>query len=185
MSGRYRRTSRDYGLGGSYRLVPDIAIVADPYTVSSSSMKNPSENVFISVVGGTSLACRRSRVSGRSPIRLRHTRLSAKLLRFSMVCPPVPSRTLSRSTGLPTCPVTLARGGASSHRHLHLCGVVGGSLDTSDFIGTLYDGTSTRWYALSFGTDSSLNTAPGWDDVTGLGTPKQATFVNDVAASIP
>jgi hypothetical protein len=56
---------------------------------------------------------------------------------------------------------------------------------TTDFIGALYNGTSTRWYALSFGTDSSLNTAPGWDDVTGLGTPNGATFIEDVFASVP
>ena len=40
--------------------------------------------------------------------------------------------------------------------------------ETTEYIGTLYNGTSTRWYVLSFGTDSSLTTGPGWDNVTGL-----------------
>jgi hypothetical protein len=31
---------------------------------------------------------------------------------------------------------------------------------------------------LTFGTDSSLVTAPGWDNVTGVGTPNGQAFVN-------
>jgi PAS domain S-box-containing protein len=50
----------------------------------------------------------------------------------------------------------------------------------------LDDGLSTRWYVLTFGTDSSLTTGPGWDNVTGLGTPNGATFVgNFVSATAP
>jgi len=33
------------------------------------------------------------------------------------------------------------------------------------------------YYTLTFGTDSSLFTAPGWDNVTGIGTPNGAKFV--------
>jgi len=46
------------------------------------------------------------------------------------------------------------------------------------FFSALYNGTSTRWYVLTFNTDSSLFTAPGWDNVTGLGTPNGLAFVN-------
>src|ERR1019366_7028839 len=55
--------------------------------------------------------------------------------------------------------------------------------NTTDFVSLLYNGTSTRWYVLSFGTDSSLTTGPGWDNVTGLGTPNGANFVTAVAAA--
>jgi subtilase family serine protease len=40
---------------------------------------------------------------------------------------------------------------------------------------------STRWFVLTFGTDSSLTVTPGWDEVTGVGTPNGAAFVNAVA----
>ena len=40
---------------------------------------------------------------------------------------------------------------------------------------------STRWFVLTFGTDSSLVVAPGWDNVTGLGTPNGVAFVNAIA----
>jgi hypothetical protein len=55
--------------------------------------------------------------------------------------------------------------------------------NSTDFVSLLYNGTSTRWYALSFGTDSSLTTGPGWDNVTGLGTPNGANFVTAVAGA--
>jgi hypothetical protein len=50
-------------------------------------------------------------------------------------------------------------------------------------VNLLYQGTSTRWYSLSFGTDSSLTLGPGWDNVTGLGTPNGGNFVTAVAAA--
>src|SRR5205823_747080 len=39
---------------------------------------------------------------------------------------------------------------------------------------------STRWFVLTFGTDTSLAAGPGWDNVTGVGTPNGADFVNAV-----
>jgi hypothetical protein len=39
---------------------------------------------------------------------------------------------------------------------------------------------STRWDVFTFGTDSSLTTGPGWDNVTGLGTPNGDSFVDEV-----
>jgi subtilase family serine protease len=40
------------------------------------------------------------------------------------------------------------------------------------YVSALYHSPfSTRWDVFTFGTDSSLTTAPGWDDVTGLGVP--------------
>lgn len=40
---------------------------------------------------------------------------------------------------------------------------------------------STRWFVITFGTDSSLTTGPGWDDVSGLGTADGASFVAAIA----
>jgi hypothetical protein len=41
---------------------------------------------------------------------------------------------------------------------------------------------STRWDVFTFGTDSSLATTPGWDNVTGLGTPNGTPFIQAVVA---
>jgi hypothetical protein len=40
-----------------------------------------------------------------------------------------------------------------------------------------------RWDVFTFGTDSSLTTGPGWDNVTGVGTPKGLEFINAVVAA--
>jgi hypothetical protein len=40
--------------------------------------------------------------------------------------------------------------------------------------------SSTRWDVFTFGTDSSLSTNPGWDNVTGLGTPNGESFIDAV-----
>jgi hypothetical protein len=48
------------------------------------------------------------------------------------------------------------------------------------YFSALYNGTSTRWYTLSFNTDTSLFTAPGWDNVTGVGVPDGVNFVNAI-----
>ncbi|MFZ1931333.1 MAG: hypothetical protein WAU50_19495, partial [Candidatus Sulfotelmatobacter sp.] len=55
--------------------------------------------------------------------------------------------------------------------------------NTTVFLSALYHGSSTRWYDITFGTDSSLVTAPGWDNVTGLGTPNGLKFVEAVVAA--
>jgi hypothetical protein len=44
--------------------------------------------------------------------------------------------------------------------------------------------SSTHWDVLAFGTDSSLATGPGWDNVTGLGTPNGETFIYRVLRAV-
>src|SRR5262249_31421147 len=54
--------------------------------------------------------------------------------------------------------------------------------NTVNFVSALYNSPfSTRWFVITFGTDSSLTTGPGWDNVTGLGTPNGVSFVNAIA----
>jgi hypothetical protein len=54
--------------------------------------------------------------------------------------------------------------------------------NTTEYFSALYNSPfSTRWFVITFGTDTSLTTAPGWDNVTGVGTPNGANFVNAIA----
>lgn len=54
--------------------------------------------------------------------------------------------------------------------------------NTTSYVSALYNSPfSTSWFVITFGTDTSLTTGPGWDNVTGLGTPNGANFVNAVA----
>jgi subtilase family serine protease len=54
---------------------------------------------------------------------------------------------------------------------------------TNFFVSALLQGPTSDWFVLTFGTDSSLTTGPGWDNVTGVGTPNGAKFVQGVVAA--
>jgi hypothetical protein len=57
--------------------------------------------------------------------------------------------------------------------------------NTKWFVSALFQSsTSTRWDVFTFGTDSSLTTGPGWDNVTGLGTPNGTAFINSVVREV-
>jgi hypothetical protein len=57
--------------------------------------------------------------------------------------------------------------------------------NTKLFVSALYNSpNSTRWDLVTFGTDTSLVTGPGWDNVTGLGTPNGTTFINQVVKAV-
>jgi len=76
----------------------------------------------------------------------------------------------------------------------NVTGVINGTtIETADDLAAPLDGTtsyysalynspfSTRWFVITFGTDSSLTTGPGWDNVTGVGTPDGLNFVTALA----
>jgi subtilase family serine protease len=49
------------------------------------------------------------------------------------------------------------------------------------YYSALYHGPSShRWFVLAFGPDTTLATADGWDNVTGLGVPDGANFVSAI-----
>lgn len=53
--------------------------------------------------------------------------------------------------------------------------------NTKNFVSALFQSSSsTRWDVFVFGTDSSLTTGPGWDNVTGLGSPNGLPFIKAV-----
>jgi hypothetical protein len=51
----------------------------------------------------------------------------------------------------------------------------------TQFTSAFYQSASSkRWYTIGFGLDSTLTTGPGWDNVTGVGTPNGANFINAI-----
>jgi len=51
---------------------------------------------------------------------------------------------------------------------------------SGDFVSAIYDapGTEETAFVFTFGTDSGLSTAVGWDNVTGVGTPNAKKFAD-------
>jgi subtilase family serine protease len=173
-------------LGAPDRLVPDIAMVADPYT-GVEIVDTESGDTFMEVIGGTSLAC---------PTFSAIWAIANQAAPYSFIGQAAPIL-----YGLPAGAITdilAVTGPANVTGYTHVVHGSPATVDYSaedlmqpldgvtDFVSALYNSPkSTSWYVLGFGLDSSLITGTGWDDVTGLGTPNGATFVTDVAASIP
>ena len=188
----FAKPSYQSSLPGTGRQLPDIGYVADPFTgveIIITDPANPAGGPLIGVIGGTSLSCpmfsalwaiTNQAVGG--DVFLGTSLGQASPLLYNL--PPdaisdVPAVTSPNNvTGTVYLPNTPPYTESADS-------LVAPLQNTTDYLSALYNGLSTRWYVLSFGTDSSLTTGPGWDNVTGLGTPNGAAFVTDVVGSLP
>jgi subtilase family serine protease len=167
-------------LPGSFRLTPDIGFLADPYTGGEVVISSNGQ-AGIEVVGGTSLACPMFSALWAISTQAAGTWLgqAAPILyglppdAINDVVATNGSDNVSGTIHIPHNPPIYESADA-------LAAPLG---NTTEYVSTLFNGTSTRWYVLTFGTDTSLTTGPGWDNVTGLGTPNGANFVTAVAAA--
>ncbi len=175
-------------LPGKFRLVPDISMNADPQTGVELILTpdgNLADGTFVFVAGGTSLAA--PMFSGvwaianqQSAAEGGHSLGQAAPLLYQLSNGAItdvnvnPLDTLLDVSGFifnpPTAPVSFQSAPALAQP----------LENTRFFVSALYQPASTEWLVLTFGTDSSLFTAPGWDNVTGLGTPNGERFINEV-----
>ena len=180
------------GISGKFRLVPDISMNADPETgneiiVTPTSV--PGDDVFVEVFGGTSLstpmfsalwaiANQAAAQEGLGPLG-NAAPILYELPDDAIVDVNVkPVDTLLNVTGTifnPPNPPVFESAAA----------LAGPQAPTKRFVSALFQSSSsTRWDVFTFGTDSSLATGPGWDNVTGLGTPNGMTFINKVVKAV-
>jgi subtilase family serine protease len=162
--------------------VPDIGFLADPYTGVEVVITDPSSGEpVVEVIGGTSLAC---------PMfsALWATTTQAAGVWLGQAAPVLYGLSSDAITD-----VVAADGPDNISGVIHtphnppvfespdsLAAPLG---NTTEYVSAFFNGASTRWYVLTFGTDTSLTTGPGWDNVTGLGTPNGANFVNAVVGT--
>jgi subtilase family serine protease len=166
-------------LPGSGRQEPDIAAIADPYTGGVMVYYGQ-----IGTIGGTSLA---------SPVfsaiaALASQKAGARLGQLAPLLSTLPKGAIND-----VLPVTspenvvgfeVTTSGATYYTAAELSAPLG---NTTKFYSALYqqEGDNTGiWVVQTFGTDSSLTVAPGWDNVTGWGSPNGYTFITDVAAAV-
>jgi len=176
-------------LHGKFRQTPDISMDADPETgveifVTPDSV--PGDPVYVEVFGGTSLSCPMfsafwaiaNQAAGGGPLGQAAPilyELPDNAIRDVNVRP---VDTLLNVSGVilnPPNPPTFESATALAQ-----------PLDnTKLFVSALFQSSaSTRWDVFTFGTDSSLTTGPGWDNVTGLGTPNGENFVDEVLEAV-
>jgi subtilase family serine protease len=171
----FAKPSFQSGLPGSMRMVPDIAMLADPFT-GVEVIETVGGQLSVGVVGGTSVACPMfSAIMGIASQKAGHGLGQAAQLVYNLpagaVSDIVPVSSPNNATGV----------------------INGTTIETADDLAAPLDGTtsyysalynspfSTRWFVITFGTDSSLTTGPGWDNVTGVGTPDGWNFVTALA----
>jgi subtilase family serine protease len=161
-------------LPGAARMVPDISMVADPFT-GVEIIETIGGQLFVGVIGGTSLSC---------PMFSGLMAIAAQKAGHGL------GQAASLVYNLPSGAVTDVLAYSSP---TNVTGTINGNPVTADslaqplgnttsYYSALYNSPfSTRWFVLTFGTDTSLTTAPGWDNVTGVGTPDGVNFVNAIA----
>jgi len=180
----YAKPSFQKKLSGKFRKVPDIALEADPETGAEVVITDPvSGEQVVEVFGGTSLSC--PMFSGLWALANQAAKMALGQaapylynLPANAISDIVPLSSAHNVTGVITLP------GNPPTTIVETADDLAGPLqNTKLFISALYNSpTSTRWDVFTFGTDSSLTTGPGWDNVTGVGTPKGVAFINGVVA---
>jgi|HubBroStandDraft_6_1064221.scaffolds.fasta_scaffold10219_3 subtilase family serine protease len=183
-SGVWSAPSYQSSLSSSWRMVPDISYVADPYTgveiviTPDGIAGDPQE---VGVIGGTSLACPMFSAMWAIANQAAGVPLGqAAPLLYGLPSGAITDVTDVNSPSNVSGTIYSPPNPPTPESASDLAQPLG---NTTDFVSAFYNGTSTRWYVLTFGTDSSLTTSAGWDNVTGLGTPNGLTFVQDVVAA--
>jgi subtilase family serine protease len=181
----WRKPSYQKKLPGPMRQTPDVSWVADPYTgveIIITPTGKPGDPQAVQVWGGTSVAC--PMFSGLWAIANQAAGAKAPL---GNAAPYIYK--LSGSAIYDIKPIASSTN-VSGHIYFpppnlpfyESPDALSAPLDgTTSFVNTLYhNALSSRWYVLSFGTDTSLKTGNGWDNVTGVGSPKGLPFVLEV-----
>jgi subtilase family serine protease len=161
------------------RMVPDIAWLADPFT-GVEIIQTIGGSPTVEVIGGTSLATPMfSALMAIAAQKNGHVGLGqAASLVYGLgggaIADIVPKDgSPNNVTGSVTGNVN------TSFSADFLAGPLG---NTTTYYSALYNSPfSTRWFVITFGTDTSLTTGPGWDNVTGVGTPNGLAFINAIA----
>jgi subtilase family serine protease len=180
-TGGFPKPSYQESVPGTRRQLPDISWLADPYTGAAILISIPGqvpEQVW-QVYGGTSLAT--PMFSALWAIANQEA-LAGGGAALGQAAPYLYS--LPTGTVYDIVPVTSKTNvtgsiqdsnGTTKYSAAKLAGD-----PTTRFISALWDYFPLEDTAVivSFGTDSSLKTAPGWDNVTGVGTPNAQAFAD-------
>ena len=156
------------------RMVPDIAWLADPFT-GVELIETIDGQVSVGVIGGTSLSCPMfSALMAIASQKAGHGLGQAAPLVYDLPAGAI----------LDIVPVGSSNNakGVIDGKPVSADSLAAPLYTTTTYYSALYNSPfSTRWFVLTFGTDTSLKTSVGWDNVTGVGTPNGLAFINAIA----
>jgi subtilase family serine protease len=166
-------------LPGSFRLLPDISWIADPYTgvvvdLTEDGVYPPREWFAI---GGTSVACPMFSALWAIANQEAGTPLGQAAgyvysMPSSTITDIVPVGSSTNVTGTIT-----DASGITSYSASDLAQPLDGTTVFYDALWNIPLNLNTV-ELVTFGTDTHLQTAPGWDDVTGVGVPNPKAFAD-------
>jgi len=181
-SDTYPKPFWQFGVPGNRRGTPDISWVADPFTgVEIIFTADAGGDLGIEVIGGTSVACPMfTALWGIANQRAHHMlgQAAPRLYRLPSWSGAITDIVNFSSPNNVTGTIVDA-GGTNPIRATELAAPLN---NQPQFISALYNSPhSTRWFVLTFGLDTTLQTGPGWDQATGLGAPNGWNFVQAIA----
>jgi subtilase family serine protease len=167
------------GLPGKYRQLPDVSWLADPFTggVIAITYGFQSPPLIYEVYGGTSLAC----PMFSALWAIANQEAGYPLGQAAQYLYSLPASTLydivpvSSSTNVTATIVDFS--GTTTYTAAELSAPLE---NTTKFYSALWDYPLNQdtTILLTFGTDSGLTTAKGWDNVTGVGVPNGKAFAD-------
>lgn len=180
----FAKPSWQKALPGTGRQTPDVSALADPYTGVPIVVADQFGASFLQQGwGGTSLA---------SPIfsaiwAIANQKAGAPLGQAARAIAALPAGDIQDV--LPTTPSSVTNPAGivfdqNGSTYYSAADLFSGSLETNTgFTSAIWPFVGGDTYAvIGFGVDTSLTVTPGWDNVTGYGTPNGLTFINAVAA---
>jgi subtilase family serine protease len=165
-------------LGNTQRQQPDVAFLADPFTggeIIYTGDFNPGDPQYIAVYGGTSLACPMFSAVWAIAGQKAGTPFLGNAAEVSYL-----ENALFPGSFNDIQPVG---SGHNAHGTVFYNGIptnysqwdlAGPYQNSPVFYESIWN---AQLITVTFGTDSSLTTGPGWDNVTGIGTPNGASFI--------
>jgi subtilase family serine protease len=180
----YAKPSWQKALPGNFRQVPDVSAVADPYTGVPVVVTVQGTQNALAGVGGTSLATpvfsaiwaiaqqyNREALGQAAPVvaRLPQGAITDVVDSWDLSADNL-SGTIVDQNGSTFYPSNALFNGATFAQTSYLVAM--------SPLGNLHSA-----FAVAFGTDTSLTVGPGWDNVTGFGTPNGLPFIQGVGTA--
>ena len=177
-SGFFAKPAYQRALPGMGRQLPDVSAIADPYT-GAVFIYSLNGIQYIGAIGGTSLACPVfSAIWALADQKAGHSLGQAAPLIARLPADAITDIVpVSSPTNVSGFIVT-----TSGSAYYSPSSLIGPLYSTTQYVSTLWNVQGSGEYLdLSFGTDTSLTVTPGWDNVTGFGSPNGLAFINAAA----
>jgi subtilase family serine protease len=179
-SGFFNKPTFQKKVSGKWRSLPDISWLADPYTGVEIVLFDGAGEA-IAVYGGTSLAT--PMFSALWAIANQEAGVALGQAAPYLYSMPAGTITDVVPVGSKTNPTGIIQDSTGFHHYS--AAALAAPLDgTTTFYSGIYNSPfDDEWDIITFGTDLSLRTKVGWDNVTGLGTPNGQAFADFFVAA--